>query len=117
IDNNIQNLKPREKNFWKRNGRFIERLELSSVNQQDLELMLSWFPNISHITLKKCNTLLQSNTQVLIGLTRLRTLEIHDTHLLTEKAFANIPSTIRKLVINGAKSITNEFFDHLSERE
>ncbi len=113
VDNNLQNLKQSEKNFWKRNGRFIEKLKLTSMNKHDLELMLSWFPNLRHLTLKQCNTLLQGSSSILTGIKKLHTLEIHNTHILTEKAFLNIPATIQKLIIKSAKSITNEFFNEL----
>lgn len=115
VDYALDNLKYSEKAFWKRNGRFIEHLELPQVSQQDLEVMLSWFPSLSRLVLRKSNTLLQSDTPIISNLKRLHTLEIHDSHLVSEKAFANIPNSIQKLVIHSAKSITDSFFEKLKE--
>lgn len=115
IDNNPQNLKSLEKYFWKKNGRFVHKLELTSINIQDLELILPWFPNLNHLVLTKCNNLLQSTTPLLKGLKSLHTLEIYDTHLLSEKAFSNIPSTLTSLILCTTRSITDEFFDQLQQ--
>lgn len=113
VDNSLQNLKGWEKSFWKREGRYVEKLELTSISRQDLELMMSWFPNLRHLTLKRCNTLLQSTNPPLPGLSKLQSLEIQEAHLLSEKAFTLIPHSIKNLIIGSAKSITNEFFDNL----
>lgn len=115
VDYALDNLKHSEKAFWKKNGRFIEHLELSSMSQQDLEQMLSWFPLLGHLVLKKANTLLQTDVPIISNLKRVHTLEIHDTHLVSEKAFANIPESVQKLVIHSAKSVTDGFFDKLKE--
>ncbi len=114
IDNCLQNLTTWERQFWQRNGRFVERLELISSSQQDLEIMTRWFPNLKMLTLKRCNTLIQSNSSFITSFSRLETLEISDSHLLSEKTFANIPEGVKVLIIRSAKSITNEFFDYLS---
>ncbi len=114
IDNNLQNLKAAERQFWERNGRFVEKLELTSSSQQDLELMTRWFPNLKVLTLTRCNTLIQSNSSFITSFSRLETLQISDSHLISEKTFANIPERLKVLIIASARSITGEFFDYLS---
>lgn len=114
IDNNLQNLKKCERNFWKRNGIYVERLELSSMSQQDMELITNWFPNLKTLVLTKCNALLQASSTILQRLAFLETVEIHDVHLLSEKANSCIPPSIKKLVIHSARGITNEFFEGLA---
>ncbi|MBS0635396.1 MAG: hypothetical protein JSR37_08045 [Verrucomicrobia bacterium] len=109
VDNNLLNLKSWEQNFWKRNGRFVQKLDLTSITQQDLELLLEWFPNLKHLILKRCNANLKAN------LSSLHTLEIHDVHLVSDKSFQIIPEKLHALVINAAKSISTEFFDQLHE--
>ncbi len=114
IDNNLENLKSWEQNFWKRNGHYVKKLELTPMSTQDIELMMSWFPTLEHLTLKRCNTLLQASVPTFTSLANLHTLEIIDAHLVSEKTFYNIPESTQTIIINSAKSITGEFFEHLA---
>lgn len=120
IGNSLQNLKNWEKSFWKRNGRFVERLELSSISSQDLKTIIRWFPNLKWLTLNKCHSLLQANASVdnsidLSQLKKLTTLQISDAHFLSAKAFHSIPEDIQTLIIDSARGFGSDFFEKLAK--
>ena len=108
----LHKYKASDKYFWKKHGVHVQKLELTGIGVQEFESILTWFPNIKHLILKKCNTLLLHDT-TLQSHKNIKTLEIHDTHLLTEKSFASIPQHIKELVIHSTRSITDAFFDQL----
>ncbi|MCE5293037.1 MAG: hypothetical protein LLF94_00300, partial [Chlamydiales bacterium] len=109
----LHNYKASDKHFWQKHGVHVRRLEISAISVQEFESLLKCFPNIEHLILTKCNTLLLHETS-LQAQKNLQTLEIHDTHLLTDKSFASIPLQIKKLVIHSARSISDGFFDQLA---
>lgn len=118
LGNSLQGLKAWEKSFWKRNGRFVEKLEIHSISLQDLREVVQWFPNLKWLSLTKCNTLLQPNKKdepfsPLLGLKDLHTLEIQNVHLISARCAELIPGWIQRLIIKRSRGFSPDFFEKL----
>ena len=108
-----------ERMYWKRNGKYLEklRLDLQCTSYADLARILPWLPELKVLELSQTNRLLQTvvDDSLLHLLPKLHTVLIHDVHLVSKNALLLIPKSVQRLIIRSCRKIDPGFFEALQE--
>lgn len=115
---NLKALSPFERLSLKQSACYIESFTFSgtSVSLDTATTLLSWFTHVKSLTFFQTNHLLQAVKYQDIECNALHTIQFVDVHLVDKRALPFIPTCIKEITIDHARSVTSDFLDGLQTK-